>query len=183
MTNVAAVGVLAEVTAVLASEAVAAADVAVRAAAAGVEMNDAHMQTTSMLPTLTETSLLMNGSDSDQCDLTSCNCERAAAAAAGGANAVRATTTQIVRPTVLLRPTTILTTPIMATMCRPTSRSCPKSRNADPKMAEASVAVRITTPETRMLVTPARHMPSFQVRVAPAPNDIIRKRLTLAILP
>jgi hypothetical protein len=50
-------------------------------------------------------------------------------------------------------------------------------------MTEASVAVRITTPETRMLVKLARHMPSSQVRVALAPNDIIRKRLTLAILP
>ena len=160
MTNLAAVGVRAEAMAVLASEAIAAADVAMRAAAADVETNAAHMQTTSKLPTLTETSLLMNGSDSDRCDHTSCNCERAAAVAAGGVNAVRATITQIVRPAVLLRPTTTLTTPITATMCRPTSRSCPKSRNVDPIMAEASVATRKTTPETRMLVKLKRHMTS-----------------------
>jgi hypothetical protein len=126
MTNVAVVGVRVEAMAVLASEAVAAAEVAVRAAVAGVETNVAHMQTTSMLPTLTETSLRMNGSDSDQCGRTSCNYERAAAVAAGGVNAVRATITQIVRPAVLLQPTTILTTPTTATMCRPTSRSGPK---------------------------------------------------------
>jgi hypothetical protein len=183
MTNVAVVGVRAEAMAVLASEAIATADVAVRAAAAGVETNAAHMQTTSMLPTPTETSLLRNGSDSDQCDHTSCIYERAAVVAAGGVNAVRAIIKRIVRPAVLLRPTTMLTTPTTATMCRPTSRSCLKSRNVDPRMAEASVAVRITTPETRMLVKLARHMPLSQVCVALAPNDIIRKRLTLAILP
>jgi hypothetical protein len=185
MTNVAVVGLRAEAMAILASEAIATADVAVRAAAAaaGVETNAGHMQTTSMLPTPTETSLLRNGSDSDQCDHTSCIYERAAVVAAGGVNAVRATITRIVRPAVLLRPTTMLTTPTTATMCRPTSRSCLKSRNVDPRMAEASVAVRITTPKTRMLVKLARHMPSSQVRVALAPNDIIRKRLTLAILP
>jgi hypothetical protein len=55
MTNVAVVGVRAEAMAVLASEAVATADVAMRAAAAGEETNAAHMQTTSMLPTPTET--------------------------------------------------------------------------------------------------------------------------------
>jgi hypothetical protein len=50
-------------------------------------------------------------------------------------------------------------------------------------MAEASVTAYITTPETRMLVKLARHMPSSQVRVALAPNNIIRNRLTLAMLP
>jgi hypothetical protein len=183
MTNVAAADVRAEVMAVLASVAVATADVAVRAAAAGVEKNAAHMRTTSTLPTLTGTSLPMNGSDSDQCDHTSCNYVRAAAEAAEGVNVVRTTITQVVRQAVLLRPTTILTTPVTATMCRPTSRLCPKSRNVVPRMAEASVAAHIITPETRMLVKLARHMPSSQVRVALAPNDIIRNRLTLAMLP
>ena len=93
MTNLAAVGVRAEAMAVLASEAIAAADVAMRAAAADVAMraaaadvetNAAHMQTTSKLPTLTETSLLMNGSDSDRCDHTSCIYERAAVVAREG---------------------------------------------------------------------------------------------------
>jgi hypothetical protein len=84
----------ARVVVATANEPVEEVDVAVMAAPVDAETNAAHSQTTLTSPTLTETSLLMSGSDSARCDHMYYNCEKAAAVAAVGETEIKMTTTQ-----------------------------------------------------------------------------------------
>ncbi len=123
-------------------------------------MNVARMRTMLTSRTLIGTSRPTNGNGSDECNHTSCNCEKAVVEDADVVVVTKTTVTPIGQPAALQR-TTITTAPLMTVATGAMSRQItPLSRkflSVALRTAEALAAVRTIMPETRMPAMHASH--------------------------